>query len=588
MPHQVQQSCIEEGAAGRRLSSVPLLSALDEPTLAALDAELRWVRVQGGQTLFRENDVADALYVVMSGCLGVSVSDGHGGNTLISRISAGETVGEMGILDGGFRSATVEALRDTELLRLDKSSCERLVERYPRSMLSLMSLLVRRLRNTTRHLDEQAQVRTVALVPADWFVDHRRVAHDLVNRLVADGQRALLLDCKSANRSTEWLSVMETGHDLVVYCAEPENPDWTKLCLRQADRVLLLASSGAPFMMPTWLAEVDMDCRRPFDLVMIQQGRQNIGRTVERWRARLPIDVVCQVRHGNPNDIARLLRLLRGTAVGLVLSAGGARGFAHLGVVRALREAHVPIDRVGGCSMGAIVGAAVAMEWGDAEIRERLRSAFVESNPINDYTLPFLSLVKGNKVARRLEEHFGSIDIEDLWRPFFCVSTNLSAGVLVVHRDGPLTRALRASVAIPGLLPPVMIDREAHVDGGVMNWLPVDVMGSKRGPIIAVDAASDPALASFEEGNGTQSDWRLWRRWGKMPPIVDLLFRAATVSSDALGKAARGQANILFKPALETVDLLDWKACDRAIDAGYRHAIEKLEQHEKSMAQRQW
>jgi NTE family protein len=587
MPHQVQQSCIEDIAVGRRLSSVPLLRALDGPSLAALDAELKWVRVPGGQTLFRENDVADALYVVMSGCLGVSVSDGHGRDTLVSRIVAGETVGEMGILDGGFRSATVEALRDTELLRLDKSSCERLVEQYPRSMLSLMSLLVRRLRNTTRHLDDRAQVRTVALVSTDHHADHRRVAHDLVNRLVADGQRALLLDCKSTNRSTEWLSAAEAANDLVVYCAEPANPDWTKLCLRQADRVLLVASCGAPLTMPTWLAEEGKDCRRPFDLVVIRQGR-NIGRAVECWRAHLPIDVVCQVRHGNPNDIARLLRLLRGTAVGLVLSAGGARGFAHLGVVRALREAHIPIDRIGGCSMGAIVGAAVAMEWDDAEIRERLRSAFVESNPINDYTLPFLSLVKGHKVTRRLEEHFGNICIEDLWRPFFCVSTNLSAGVLAVHRDGTLVRALRASVAIPGLLPPVMIDREAHVDGGVMNWLPVDVMGSKRGPVIAVDAASDPALVSFEGHSGTQPDWRLWRRWGKMPPIVDLLFRAATVSSDALGRAARGQADILFKPALETIDLLDWKACDRAIDAGYRHAIEKLEQRDKSMTHWQW
>jgi NTE family protein len=588
MPHQVQQSFIEERAVGKRLSSVPLLSTLDQPSLAALDAELKWVRVPGGQILFRENDTADALYVVMSGCLGVSVSDGHGGDALVSRIVAGETVGEMGILDGGFRSATVEALRDTELLRLDKSSCERLVEQYPRSMLSLVSLLVRRLRNTTRHLDDQAQVRTVALVSTDHYADHRRVAHDLVNRLVTDGQRALLLDCKSVNHSTEWLSAAEAANDLVVYCAEPANPDWTKLCLRQADRVVLVASSGAPFTMTPWLAEEGKDCRRPFDLVVIRQGRRNIGRTVEFWRARLPIDVVCQVRHGNTNDIARLLRLLRGTAVGLVLSAGGARGFAHLGVVRALREAHIPIDRIGGCSMGAIVGAAVAMEWDDAEIRERLRSAFVESNPINDYTLPFLSLVKGHKVARRLEEHFGSTCIEDLWRPFFCVSTNLSAGVLAVHRDGTLVRALRASVAIPGLLPPVMIDREAHVDGGVMNWLPVDVMGAKRGPVIAVDAASDPALASFEDGNGAPPDWRFWRRWRKMPPIVDLLFRAATVSSDALGRAARGQADILFKPALETVDLLDWKACDRAIDAGYRHAIEKLEQRDKSMTHGQW
>src|ERR1700730_18575473 len=248
MPHQVQHSCIEEGAVGRRLSSVPILSALDEPTLAALEAELKWVRVPGGQTLFRENDVADALYVVMSGCLGVTVSDGNGHHTLVSRIAAGETVGEMGILDGGLRSATVEALRDTELLRLDKSSCERLVERYPRSMLSLMSLLVRRLRNTTRHLDDQAQVRTVALVSTDHYADHRRVAHDLVYRLIADGHRALLLDCTSASRSTEWHRAAEAANGLVVYSAEPSNPGGDKLCLRQAVGVLLVASSGAPFV----------------------------------------------------------------------------------------------------------------------------------------------------------------------------------------------------------------------------------------------------------------------------------------------------------------------------------------------------
>src|SRR3984893_13930180 len=290
MPNQVQQSRIEEKAIGRRLSSVPLLSALDEPSLAALDAELKWVCVPGGQTLFRENDVADALYVVMSGCLGVTVSDGHGGEILVSRIGAGETVGEMGILDSGIWPATVEALPDTELLRLDKSSCERLVEHYPRSMLSLMSLLVRRLRNTTRHLDGKAQVRTVALVSSDHYADYRRVAHDLVNRLVADGQRALLLDCKSANRSTEWLSAAEAANDLVVYCAEPANPGWTKLCLRQADRVLLVASSGAPFAIPTGLAEEGKDCRRPFDLVMLQQERRDIGQTVEGWSSRLPID----------------------------------------------------------------------------------------------------------------------------------------------------------------------------------------------------------------------------------------------------------------------------------------------------------
>jgi NTE family protein len=296
-----------------------------------------------------------------------------------------------------------------------------------------------------------------------------------------------------------------------------------------------------------------------------------------RWREQLPVDLICHVRSGNSNDTAHLARLLRGKAVELILSAGGARGFAHLGVVRALREAAIPIDLIGGCSMGAIVGAAVAQEWDNAEIKERLRSAFVESNPISDYTLPFLSLVKGKKVARRLRQHFGDTRIEDLWRPFFCVSTNLSVGALATHRGGPLVDALRASIAIPGLLPPVVIGGEVHVDGGVMNWLPVGVTGTRRGTVIAVDVASDRALASLEDCYGTQF-WQFLRRRRKFPPIVDVLLRAATVSSDALGKAAHSSADILFKPDLENVDLLDWSACDRAIDTGYRYAIKKLEQ----------
>lgn len=576
----------EARAVGGRISSLPLLGGLDDLSLAAVNAELKRVCIRGGHTLFRENEVADALYIVMTGCLGVIVRNSDGHDILVSRIPAGETVGEMGLLDGGFRSATVKALRDTELLRLDKFSCERLVEKHPRSMLCLISLLVRRLRSTTRHVDERAAVRTVTLVPMDLNADHHRVAHDLANKLAADNQRVLVLDCSSVGHSTEWFNAAEAACDLILYCAEPTNPDWTKLCLRQADRELLVASSDSQITTPVWLASEDL--RQPFDLVFLHDGRQDVGHTIECWRERLPIDLILHIRRDNPNDIARLARLLRGTAVGLVLSAGGARGFAHLGVVQALRESHIPIDLIGGCSMGAIVGAAVALEWSDAEIRERLRSAFVESNPINDYTLPFLSLVKGTKVARRLEEHFGEIRIENLWRPFFCVSTNLSAGTLAVHRDGPLTHALRASVSIPGLLPPVMMGREAHVDGGVMNWLPVDMMNPRCGAVIAVDVASDPALISFEECSGSQSIWQFLRRRRKVPPIVDLLFRAATVGSDALGRTARGQADILFKPELETIEMLDWQACDRAIDAGYRHAIEKLEHLDKSMVHRPW
>jgi NTE family protein len=481
----------------------------------------------------------------------------------------------MGFLDGGIRSATVEALRDTELLRFDKATYEDLLLRDPRSIHALISLLVRRLRKTT-HTQNRTTLpsRTIAVIPLALDVDHRRVANDLHKQLSSDGKRAILLDCMSAERSTSWFHAAEAGNDITLYCADPANQQWTNLCLRQADRVLFIASATSTFATPPWLAGQPL--RRPADLVLLHDSGRSGLQPTTHWRKHVSLDFICHVRTGNVSDIARLARFLRGAANTLVLSAGGARGFAHLGVVRALREARVPIDLIGGCSMGSIVGAAVALEWDDVEIKDRLRNAFVNRNPVNDYTLPFLSLIKGRKVARLLEQNFGGLRIEELWRPFFCVSTNLTTGTLAVHRGGPLVDALHASISIPGLLPPVILGGDVHVDGGVMNWLPVDVPGAKRGTIIAVDVASDPALVSFEECNRVQA-WRFLGRRRKFPPIVAVLLRAATVSGDSLTKMAHAQADVLFKPPLENIDLLDWLACDQAIEIGYRHAVEKLE-----------
>jgi NTE family protein len=572
----------EPAAASGRLAGLPLFGALDAPSLAALEAELDRLAVPGGATLFREGEGADALYLVLSGCLGVTIRNGDG-TRVIARVHAGETIGEMAVLDGSLRSATAIALRDTELLRLGNAEFERLVGEHPRSMLALVSLLARRLRETTHPAGDAAPIRTVALIPTDHAADHRTLVYALADRLARDGRRVARLDGETSELSAERLNAVETASDLVLYCGEVGDTDWTRLCLRQADRVMLVAPANSHFTMPEWLAGQALDWRRPLDLVLLHDGRGDAA-SVGGGDARrqLPFDLICHVRRGNSGDVGRIVRILTGKSVGLVLSAGGARGFAHLGVVRALREAHVPIDLIGGCSMGAIVGACVACEWDDAEIRDRLRRAFVDSNPVNDYTLPFFALAKGEKVARRLQQHFGSIRIEDLWRPFFCVSANLTVGVLAVHRSGSLTPALRASVAIPGLLPPVMMAGEAHVDGGTMNCLPVDVMKPMCGSVIAVDVASDPVLTPLGESERRPSLWQFLRQRRKIPPIVDLLVRAATIGTEALAKTSRDRADMLFRPPLETVDLLDWRACDRAIEAGYRHAIEQLERSDKS------
>jgi NTE family protein len=279
--------------------------------------------------------------------------------------------------------------------------------------------------------------------------------------------------------------------------------------------------------------------------------------------------------------VLRLTRHLLGEATALVLSGGGARGFAHLGVVRALREANVPIDAIGGTSIGAIMGAGVALEWSLEEMRERFARTFVASNPLGDYTLPLVSLVAGRRVGQRLKNEFGEVLIDDLAVPYFCVSANLSSGQANAHRSGLLWQALRASISIPGVLPPVLRGGEVYVDGGVINNLPVDLMSEQHaGSIIGVDVGTDRALKSQFDELMLPPWWRLWPQTRKRerPSILGVLLRSGMVNSGAAAELTAARSTLLIRPKLADVDMLDWRAFDRAIELGYRAAVASLEE----------
>src|SRR5437660_371275 len=277
-----------------------------------------------------------------------------------------------------------------------------------------------------------------------------------------------------------------------------------------------------------------------------------------------------------------LARWLPGRALAVVLSGGGARGFAHIGVLRALQAAMLPVDAIGATSIGAIIGAGWAAGWGYAEVLERMRRSFVARNPIGDYTLPLMSLVSGGRVCRLLRAEFGDLHIEDLPLPFFCTSANLTNGQAAVHRRGTLWLWLRAAVSIPGVLPPVFTERQVHVDGATINNLPVDIMReSMEGAIVAVDAGADRMLDTSTEMSEVPPAWRPWswlRRDRPRVNIVQILLRCGMINSAAATIAQRALADLVLKPPLERIDLLDWQAFDRVVELGYRHASETLAQ----------
>ena len=562
-----------------RLASFPITREIGDRALDALLAHAQWFSLPGGVVLTREGDNDQAVFIVVAGGLGVFTQDDMGEDHFVANVPAGETVGEMSVIAGDAHAAKLVALRDSELLRIGKDEFERLILRHPRLSLNLMRLLVRRLRHTTRRSVASQRARTIAFIPLHDGIDTRAIGADLARAFAGMALKAGAVGREELGRASDWFARYETDHDAVLYLGDAPESAWTNQCLRQADHILLIARAGEKIPRHFYNAEARGRLRRQMpELVLLRAGR-GPGLAATELGANGPFSRHHYLRDGDAGDTARLARILAGRAVGLVLAGGGARGYAHIGVVRALREAGVPFDFIGGTSMGALVAAGVAIGWDHVELSRRMRQAFVEAKPLSDFTLPLVAVLRGKKVTKLLQDHFTDRAIEDLDRTYFCVSSNLTLGREFVHTNGPLWRALRATVAIPGLLPPLVHEKNLLADGGMMNNFPVDVMSKyTSGPIIGVDVAGDEALVAEREDFSDQPWSKLFRQQLQgAPSIVSILMRSGTVGNETQRRQAREAADILLDPPLPGIGLRSWKSFDQAVEAGYIHAAEHIE-----------
>ena len=254
-----------------------------------------------------------------------------------------------------------------------------------------------------------------------------------------------------------------------------------------------------------------------------------------------------------------------------MLSGGGARAFAHLGVLDELRAQGIQIDRYAGASMGAIVSGIAAMGATTDVLHEIFIRSFVKQNPSRDYTLPTYSLIRGARTRKLLGEVFGDRRIEELEHRFFCVSADLFARELVVHRTGPAAQAVYSSLAIPGVYPPVASgDGRLLVDGGVMNNLPVEAMAaSAEGPIIAVDVSHRGGAVAPPVRPKLEPLRRPFRRLltgseEPVPRVGETLLRTMALGSiDTVGAGER-HADLVIAPQIEGVRMLEWQKLDRS------------------------
>ena len=567
-----------------------------------LEQETEWITLHSGTTLYRQGEVAGGAYILMTGRLQMVTETPGCGEVVNNTVLAGETVGEVALLTGKPQAHTVYAARDSELVRLSKFSFELMLQRNTRAIHNVSKILGERLASGPVERDPaRMPIRCISLVPTGPGVDLNLLALELADELRVYGSTvhidsrvvekelaapgaAQAGDKEAAGlRLTQWLHEQENASRYLVYQADPEWSAWSARCVRQTDQVVVVADATVEIC----LLELEKrlsGSRQRWSLVLLHPADLVRPRNTARWLRGSSMESVFHVRRGNTRDMARLARILTGNAISLVLGGGGARGFAHLGVLRALEELKVPIDMVGGTSMGAPIAALVAQGCSAAQVARRSSEAF---HKIIDFTLPLVSLIAGKRISDSIRKQTGDWDIEDFWLPFFCVSTSLTTALPVIHRRGNSWRAIRSSVSIPGILPPNPYNGELLVDGGVLNNLPVDVMRELNpfGTVIAIDVV--PPIgpeAPFEYGTEV-SGWRLllsrllpWQKAHAVPGIATTMLQSM-VAGSALKRRQileQGLADVYLNVQVDGVGLLQFDAQERAARIGYDAVIEPL------------
>jgi len=574
------------------LRSLELLDTLDDAALAAIEEAVQWIEVPAGDTVFREGDPSDAVYFVVFGRLAI-VKRGEGDHPHVVReIGAGQPIGELGLLLEQPRSATATALRDSVLVRLDRTSFEGLIARHPVALLPLSRRIAERLVVTSRQAQREPTAAVWLVVAASRGVRLGALWRDLAPLLEAAGARCMTAGelgraCGGSERleptrAARWLEAQARGGAPIFVVAEDAAA--TRVLAPNVDRTLVVADAGdAPALGVLEDHFADLRARGVpalLDLALLQRADAAPHDTAA-WLDRARPTRHHHLRRADPDDLGRLARTLTGRAVALVLGGGGARAFVHIGVIRALREAGVPIDLVVGTNLGAVIGAQLALGWSTARMLEENGRAWPAVG--RDFALPFVSLLGGRSLRNLLQRMFGDTAIEDLWLDYRCVTVDLSLGRAVAHATGPLARWVRASASVPGIHPPVVHDGRMYVDGALLANVPVACADERgAGTIVAVDPSPfrrQTVDERVEEApGGLDFLFQFLPIVGTgFPGVVSLIHRAQAVAQCFRQEESRAHADFWIEPPVDRFGITDYKSIAEIVEFGYEETQRRLE-----------
>jgi len=593
------------------LKTHKLFSSLDKNVLEKLLPKVIKIELNHGNTLFHQGSPSENVFILISGKLSALAADTNNQVKTVGHIEAGETVGELGALSSEPRSLTIKALRDSTLLQLPSKDFVELCYLHPAVMFATVRPIIERSQNLTHMLTSKELNKSIAIVPANNTILFDKFIEKLLFHATAYASLIIVSDFHpDFNDSNIELTALKDKiqkiernkkrSQKIVYLLKSFETPLAKACLKKIDLLYLVADAQLNKTFNSAILDKIHSNQSHFTtnpvLILLHPADTCMPNNTAVWLQQTQFSMHHHIKIDATRHYQRLLRFIRGKAVGLVLGGGGTRGWAHLGALKALREQKIPIDMVGGSSVGAIIAACYAIQESFTDANKRFHTIIEASRGSISWkslTWPYVSLFDAKKFTESLQQVFNDTKIEDLWLPYFCVSSNMATSTEAIHRDGLLWQKTRCSSSVPGLIPPMLIDGELHLDGGLLNNLPVDVMRQflgKKGRITAVElntALRDyrryhfPPILTFKQI--VLAKFGMIRETYKFPRFIDNFLRGLLIGSSVKTKQNGFAANFLINLNLSKFRLLhsSLKEAEKMTETGYQETMLRINQ-EKS------
>ncbi|MDN3204135.1 patatin-like phospholipase family protein [Algoriphagus sediminis] len=546
------------------------------------------ILLNSGEYLLHEGDKNTIIYFVISGRLRALKKRGSG-QFILGDIGIGEPVGELALFTGEPRMASVIAIRKSIVLKITQEEYLKLVAEKPELATTMTSFVIDRLRRNTFEKKRSSPPKTIALVQLDnftnldpWISGLKKYKNKAGGLIRIHNQNE-----NQSDHGEEFFASLEEQPGIQILVCNQDDMVWAQQCLLYADLVIV----ATHFSSDTKLRPIEKQLnlysygilnKKTYLLLLHERGGKTAENT-QRWFANRNFHLHIHLRRNHQADLNRLGRILTNTATGLVLGGGGAKGYAHLGAVKAMRERGLEVDFIGGASAGAVYGMALDyLEFDQKKLDNVIKDSISRKLTSKDFALPVVSMMKGKKIRKFLKDTFEETNIEDLWINSFCVTTNYNSAKLETHRTGILWRSLLASISVPGIFPPVVLNKNLHIDGSVMDTLPIEPMYDYPVEnIIAISLSNlQEAEIDFEE---TPSGWKLlWdkitqRKRYPIPGFYSIVENSLNLNSMNKQGNISDQASHYWPMDLNQYDFLDDSKWEEIQEQGYFQASKYLD-----------